>query len=212
MGKMRVTTKPLVPYAPCRAPLPAPRARRPPTPIHALPPLLRSLSTLFFESEPTSDPTIPPPFLARRSALALFVATRLLTPDTPPPAHAGEMGDLIPQLPLPPGYTRATRRLIKALRESLEAELEGAGEFEIRKKADPVKDLVKVFLQASDGVDDVSKTSVLAALTDLSNYYKKAGPRAALTADVARTILDRLDAAENALPEEKGKSLFGVPL
>lgn len=119
-----------------------------------------------------------------------------------------------PSRPLPDDFVSKSRKLIRALRASLEAELEGAGELEVRRKADPAKELVKDFINSYRGDAFVTGSpayrSIQAALTELGAFYQKRGPRAAVTRDVAESVLAKLAEAEAELPDEVVKGLFGL--
>jgi hypothetical protein len=74
--------------------------------------------------------------------LGLPPHTHTRTPRTPTP-HARP-----PTLSLfPAAYQQTVKQLAKALREALDAESAGAREFEVRRKADPAKDLAKQFMR-----------------------------------------------------------------
>jgi hypothetical protein len=105
------------------------------------------------------------------------------------------------------------RQLVKALREAIDAEQAGAKEFEVRRKADPAKDLARAFLRRWQDdplvAGDPARAEVQAALSELGRHYQRNGPRSRLSDDVAAAVLARLDAAEAALPPEK-KGLLGL--
>lgn len=57
--------------------------------------------------------------------------------------------------------------------------------------------------------DDESYRQLMAAIQELGQYYMAQGQRARLTTDVGKGLLDRLDAAEAALPPApENKPLF----
>lgn len=101
----------------------------------------------------------------------------------------------------------------QALREAIQAEIDGAGEFEVRKKADPAKEIVKDFISSfkSDSAEGQSESyaAISEALRELAAFYKSKGPRAALPSSVSRSILDKLQRAEDSLPPEPKTGLFG---
>ncbi|DBB07647.1 TPA: hypothetical protein ACH3X3_009082 [Trebouxia sp. C0006] len=116
---------------------------------------------------------------------------------------------------LPPGYEDLTRRLVNALQDSISADINGASENEVRRKADPAKGLVKDWV--SKWRDDrsvrgsVSHDQLSAMLQQLGSYYQKNGSRSRMSKDVGGSLLDKLKAAEASLPpvETKKKGLFG---
>ena len=86
---------------------------------------------------------------------------------------------------------------------------------EVRKRADPVKERVKQFIAASADArvrDSASAVILSTVLRDLGAYYKKMGPRAGLSNEVAKSIEEQLDAAEQNLPEKKRKQIFGIDI
>lgn len=114
---------------------------------------------------------------------------------------------------LPTAYENTARSLVEALRDSIDADLSGAPEREVRRKADPAKDLVRQFMtrwrDAPIVRDDESYRQLMAAIQELGQYYMAQGQRARLTTDVGKGLLDRLDAAEAALPPApENKPLF----
>ena len=126
---------------------------------------------------------------------SVAAVTTLLTP--PPPAFADDS-------PLPEGYLKTARSLIEALRDAVDMDLSGAPEIEVRRKADPAKDLVRQFMsrwrEAPIVRDDVSYAQLTGAIRDLGEFYTKNGQRSRLSEKVGQTLLARLEAAENALP------------
>ncbi|DBB04117.1 hypothetical protein WJX77_006144 [Trebouxia sp. C0004] len=116
---------------------------------------------------------------------------------------------------LPPGYEDLTRRLVNALQDSISADINGASENEVRRKADPAKGLVKDWV--SKWRDDrsvrgsVSHDQLSAMLQQLGSYYQKNGSRSRMSKDVGGSLLNKLKAAEASLPpvETKKKGLFG---
>ncbi|KAI8467526.1 MAG: photosystem II Pbs27 [Monoraphidium minutum] len=122
-------------------------------------------------------------------------------------------GGAPPAPDLPRAYTQNVRQLVKALRDAIEAEVGGAKETEVRRKADPAKDLAKQFIgrwQDNPTVaGDPTHDEMRSALQELGSYYQRNGPRSRLTAAASAGILGRLDAVEAALPAEK-KGLLGI--
>ena len=115
---------------------------------------------------------------------------------TPTPAVA--------DVPLPQGYQDTARSLVIALRDAVDADLSGAEEREVRRKADPAKDLVRQFMSRWRDVpivrEDPSYTQLTGTIKDLGEFYMKNGQRARLPEDVGKALLARLDVAEGALP------------
>lgn len=131
-------------------------------------------------------------------------------------AFLGISGSMFPATAsdsLPSGYEDTARSLISVLRESVEADLSGAPEKEVRRKADPAKDLVRRFLtnwqDSSIVKNDESYQLLTVTIQDLGKFYSQKGQRARLDSELGRSILDRLDKAEGALPPApEKKSLF----
>lgn len=113
---------------------------------------------------------------------------------------------------LPKAYSRTMHKLVDALRASIEAEADGAKEAEVRRKADPAKELVREFVgkwQDNPAVaGDPSHDEMRGVLSELGRFYQSAGPRSRLSAEVKGRVLQRLAAVEAALPEQE-KSLLG---
>jgi hypothetical protein len=122
--------------------------------------------------------------IPRRALLSLL----LLTPTLP------ALADGTPPVTLPKAYTKTTTALISALRDSISADLTGDNEREVRRKADPAKHPVRESMGRWQG--------------ELGTFYASKGQRARLDNDLGKELLDRLDAAELALPKEDKKSLF----
>ena len=110
-------------------------------------------------------------------------------------------------------YRQNVSQLAKALREAIDAEEGGARETEVRRKADPAKELAKQFLRRWQDDPSVAggaaHEEMKAALRELGAFYQTNGPRARLTGDAAAAVRARLDAVEAALPPEK-KGLLGL--
>lgn len=127
---------------------------------------------------------------------------------------AAQLPSGLPQAPeLPRAYTQTVKQLSKALKDAIEAESNGAKEFEVRRKADPAKDLAKQFMRKWQDNPVVAGQAhhdeMRSALQELGLFYQKNGPRIRLSPEAAAAILGHLDAAEAALPPEK-KGLLGV--
>lgn len=136
----------------------------------------------------------------------IVVATGLVAP-----FRATAAADVVVQLPK--GYLDTARSLVIALRDAVDTDLSGAEEREVRRKADPAKELVREFMtkwkDAPLVKDDVSYTQLTGAIKDLGEFYMKNGQRSRLSESVGQALLTRLDAAENALPAStEKKSIF----
>lgn len=115
-------------------------------------------------------------------------------------------------LELPRDYVNTVHDLIDALRDSIEVDLSGASEVEIRRKAEPAKDAVKKFINRwSDAAlvkDETSCQEIRVALQELGEFYQSNGQRTRLTERVAASILAHLDKADATLPERAPKKMF----
>lgn len=134
----------------------------------------------------------------------IMAATSLVAPNSATAAA---------DIELPKGYLDTARSLVDALRDAIDTDLSGAEEREVRRKADPAKDLVRQFMtrwkDAPIVRDDVSYTQLTGAIRDLGEFYMKNGQRSRLPENVGQALLARLEAAENALPPETvKKSIF----
>lgn len=149
----------------------------------------------------TSTPAHPQPTdTARRTILigALWAAIApSLAAFVPPPAAAAATE-------LPQRYVDTARSLVDALREAVYSDLNGDPEREVRRKADPAKDLVRQFMtrwrDEQEVSGEVSYSELTAAIRQLGEFYLKNGQRARLSDEVGQALLARLDAAEAALP------------
>jgi hypothetical protein len=152
---------------------------------------------------------------------ALAVSTCLV----PPPSFAdAEPGTSInvdpsnfdfPVIELPKDFVQLAYDLIEALRDAIDADLSGAPEREVRRKADPAKDLVKRFINSWSGSSAIADTTacseIRAAVQELGEFYRINGQRAGMTNEFAERILGHLTEAEKALPERpQKKSLLGL--
>ena len=120
-----------------------------------------------------------------------------------------------PVIELPKDFVQLAYDLIDALRDAIEADLSGAPEREVRRKADPAKDLVKRFINSWSGssaiADMTACSEIRAAVQELGEFYRINGQRAGMTKDFAERILGHLTEAEKALPEKpQKKSLLGL--
>ncbi len=108
---------------------------------------------------------------------------------------------------LPKSYVKLAREIEKTLRSTIELEVEGASDAEIRRSGEPVKALYRELLGKYDADARVSGDASYLALTDafleLGNFYRANGPKARLTNAVRASVLDKLDAVQGALPPPK---------
>jgi len=173
----------------------------------------------------TTDPSL---MLARRALFAHALSLSVLAISSglaAPPSYAdAEPGPSInvdpsnfdfPVIELPKDFVELAYDLIEALRDAIEADLSGAPEREVRRKADPAKDLVKRFINSWSGSSAISDTTacseIRAAVQELGEFYRINGQRAGMTNEFAGRILGHLTEAEKALPEKpQKKSLLGL--
>lgn len=145
-------------------------------------------------------PAHPAPTDPSRRGVVIGALCVAITPPlaafTPPPAAA--------DAELPQRYVDTARSLVDALREAVYADLGGAPEREVRRKADPAKDLVRQFMSrwrdAGEVAGEVSYAELTGAIRQLGEFYLSNGQRARLSEEVGQALLARLDAAEAALP------------
>lgn len=140
----------------------------------------------------------------RRRALLLTVLGASLTSGTrPKPSDAAE---------LPDAYAETALSLIRTLRDAIEADLDGLPEYEVRRKADPAKDLVKTFMtrwkDAPVVKEDPSYAQLIQSIQELGQFYQRNGQRARMNLRTGKSILDHLEAAEVALPEREEPKKF----
>ena len=117
-----------------------------------------------------------------------------------------------PVIELPKDFVDLAYDLIDALRDAIETDLSGAPEREVRRKAEPAKDLVKRFINTWSSSSAIAETTacseIRAAVQELGEFYRTKGQRAGMTKDVANSILEHLSEAEKALPERAEKKSF----
>jgi len=149
-----------------------------------------------------------PSNLERREILVGVLLTPIVAATslvTPLPATAAASADV----DLPKGYLDTARSLVEALRDAVDTDLSGAPEREVRRKADPAKDLVRQFMTKWKDAplvrEDVSYTQLTEAIKELGEFYIKNGQRSRIPENVGKALLTRLEAAENALPPETEK-------
>jgi len=98
------------------------------------------------------------------------------------------------------------------LRDAIDADLDGLPEYEVRRKADPAKDLVKTFMTRWKDVpvvkEDPSYAQLIQSIQELGQFYQKNGQRARMNLSTGKSILDHLEAAEVALPEREEPKRF----
>ncbi|KAK9809325.1 hypothetical protein WJX73_004850 [Symbiochloris irregularis] len=111
---------------------------------------------------------------------------------------------------LPTEYTKVASKLIGALRASIEADLSDADEREVRKKADPAKEMIRTWvLKWRDDPSvstDTSHRQITATIQQLGDFYLKKGQRARLPRTFGESLLAKLQAADLALPRQPGSA------
>ncbi|CAL8469845.1 g9387 [Coccomyxa elongata] len=149
-----------------------------------------------------SEPVREPLSASKRSLLLALAAVPLVGPRI---LHAQELRSLAETSKrLPPGYEEFAGKLAAALREAIETDLSDAEERQVRKKADPAKNLVKGWL--SDWKDtpslqaEPSYTQLSGTIRELGEFYRKKGQRARLPRSFGEELLAKLAAAEKSLP------------
>jgi len=153
----------------------------------------------------------------RRAAIAHIVALLGLVHARPGSASSVDVDPSnfnFPVMELPKDFVDLAYDLIDALRESIDTDLSGAPEREVRRKAEPAKDLVKRFINTWSGSSAIAETTACSeireAVQELGEFYRTRGQRAGMTTEVAQRILDHLTEAEKALPgKPEKKSLLG---
>ncbi|KAG2434983.1 hypothetical protein HYH02_011982 [Chlamydomonas schloesseri] len=134
--------------------------------------------------------------------LSLISASVLLT--RPSAVGAAE------EVKLPKEYRQLVKRLSEGLSESIETEASGASEAEVRRAADPAKEVVREFVRKwRDNPrisSDITHAEIKEALAELGEFYLAYGQRTKLTPPVRESVLRHLKAARSALPEEEGGS------
>ncbi|XP_062212402.1 photosystem II D1 precursor processing protein PSB27-H2, chloroplastic-like isoform X2 [Phragmites australis] len=103
---------------------------------------------------------------------------------------------------LPKAYLKASREVVRTLRESLEED--GGGDIaKFRRNADAAKESIREFLGGWRGQQVVaaeeSYVALEKAIRSLAEFYSKAGPLASLPQDVKNKILEDLNTAEACL-------------
>ncbi|KAG2425930.1 hypothetical protein HXX76_013304 [Chlamydomonas incerta] len=139
--------------------------------------------------------------VSRRGALLSLVGTYAVLAR---PSAAGAAEDV----KLPKEYRQLVKRLSEGLSESIETEASGASEAEVRRAADPAKEVVREFVRKwRDNPrisSDITHAEIKEALAELGEFYLAYGQRTKLTPPVRESILRHLKAARAALPEEEG--------
>ncbi|BDA43852.1 probable photosystem II D1 precursor processing protein PSB27-H2, chloroplastic at C-terminar half [Coccomyxa sp. Obi] len=149
-----------------------------------------------------SEPVREPLSASKRCLLLALAAVPLAAPRV---LHAQELWSLAETSKrLPPGYEEFAGKLAAALREAIETDLSDAEERQVRKKADPAKNLVKGWLsdwKDAPGVQaEPSYTQLSGTIRELGEFYRKKGQRARLPRTFGEELLAKLAAAENSLP------------
>lgn len=113
---------------------------------------------------------------------------------------------------LPKDFVETAYDLIDALRESIDLDVSGAPEREVRRKAEPAKDLVKRFINNYSDAPVISLEpscrEIRLAVQELGEFYRAKGQRQRMDADTSASILGHLEEAEKSLPERPEKSIF----
>mmetsp|Transcript_9059 Transcript_9059/g.16337 ORF Transcript_9059/g.16337 Transcript_9059/m.16337 type:complete len:209 (-) Transcript_9059:161-787(-) len=113
---------------------------------------------------------------------------------------------------LPKGYAKLAPKLVDSLLDSIQLEEEGANEFEVRRKADEAKPLVREFVakwkEDSRLSGERSQKEIKEGLRLLGEFYMKNGQRVALPRAVVDEVRGHLLAAKAALPEAEEKKGF----
>jgi len=113
---------------------------------------------------------------------------------------------------LPSDFVDLAYDLIDALRDSIDADLSGSPEREVRRKAEPAKDLVKRYINTWSGASAIADSTacqeIRTAVQELGEFYRSNGQRQRMTEGVATSILKHLETAEASLPEKKEMSIF----
>lgn len=113
---------------------------------------------------------------------------------------------------LPKDFVATAYDLIDALRESIDLDVSGAPEREVRRKAEPAKDLVKRFINNYSDAPvislDPSCREIRFAVQELGEFYRVKGQRQRMDAETSASILRHLEEAEKSLPERPEKSIF----
>ena len=145
--------------------------------------------------------------LARRDSLCLGLSLVLTNLGV-----RGASADSIDPSELPRDFVDLAYDLIDALRDSIDADLSGSPEREVRRKAEPAKDLVKRYINTWSGASAIADATacreIRIAVQELGEFYRSNGQRQRMTDSVAASILKHLETAQNALPEKKEKSIF----
>ena len=157
-------------------------------------------------------------YTSRRNILALVLGVSSLVYPVAQACAATQDSFLYPEEKktiealLPRDFVDTAYDLIDALKESIEVDLSGAPEREVRRKAEPAKDLVKRYINTWSGASAIADTTackeIRLAVQELGEFYRVQGQRKRMSKEVADSILNHLSVAESALPEKKEKSIF----
>ena len=108
-------------------------------------------------------------------------------------------------------YEGLADTLIERLRAPIEAEVDGAKEGQVRRKANDAGESIKEFLTlpAERTRGRASAAALTSAISLLGNFYRANGPRAKLTDDAREAILGAITDAEIALEDERQARIAG---
>ncbi|GAB4820470.1 hypothetical protein N2152v2_007516 [Parachlorella kessleri] len=113
------------------------------------------------------------------------------------------------------GYQEFAVKLIQSLEDAIQVDLDGAEEREVRRKADPAKNLVREFVQKWRDApllqEQQSHRRISDTIQQLGRFYQTNGVRARLSQDVGSQLLRQLHQAEEALPPLPEQKLLPFP-
>lgn len=158
----------------------------------------------------TAVPAVNTRDVSRRESLRLVLG--LVSADLMARIQLARASSEIDPLELPNDFVELAYDLIEALRDSIDADLSGAEEREVRRKAEPAKELVKRYINSWSGssaiADATACREIRNAVQELGEFYRSNGQRQRMSESVASSILGHLNVAEGALPERKEKRIF----
>mmetsp|Transcript_32378 Transcript_32378/g.76871 ORF Transcript_32378/g.76871 Transcript_32378/m.76871 type:complete len:209 (+) Transcript_32378:103-729(+) len=147
------------------------------------------------------------PVERHRRQLLCFTGSLLLSPLLMPVPALCTTDD-----PRPAGYLKNASQLVDKLLESLQMEEDGAGEYEVRRKGDEVKPLVREFVsrwkddKRLEG--DVARSEIQEAIKELADFYMKNGQRKGIPRDIIASVRQHLIVAQETLPEQESRLGF----
>ncbi|CAL5229111.1 g12374 [Coccomyxa viridis] len=137
--------------------------------------------------------------IPRRHWMLSLLAAPLLSTLSQPSSASADTAQKLPK-----GYEDFAGKLIGALQEAIEADLSDMEERQVRRKADPAKNLVKGWIQdwkeRSDLEQEISHRELSGVIRQLGDFYRKQGVRSRLPRSVGEDLLAKLSAAQNSLP------------